>query len=215
MWKVMVYSMVGAVVGAVAGAACTSASQAAEAQSPPADGSGVEISTVGQNHDYEPSVLQPFGAPHPDRPEAAKAFDFLIGHNTCIQSRFAYPGGEETRSRFDWVGYYSHGGWAVRDEGAPAGSANLSLRIYDPVEGTWHVWYFLAQNGYYAGEWRGGAVGDRIVLEKDDVLEGRPIVSRLEFWDVTPDSFEWRSSNVEEDGAAFVDWRISCEKARY
>lgn len=200
MWKVM-----SGVLACAACASCASVSRAADA-------------APEQTRSYEPSVLQPFGAPHPDRPEAAKAFDFLIGHNTCVQTRYAYPSGEETTSRFDWIGYFSHGGWAVRDEGAPGGSTNLSMRIYDPAAEAWHVWYFLAQRGYYAGEWIGGAVDaaqGRIVLEKDDVLEGRPIISRLEFWDITPDSFEWRSSNVEQDGEAFVDWRISCEKARY
>lgn len=164
----------------------------------------------------EPGVLLPFGAPHPDRPEAAKAFDFLIGQNDCVQTRYAYPDGAETRSRASWVGYYDHGGWSVRDTFASEGGVSLNIRIYDPATQRWRVWYFLADNRYYAGEWTGGSDGDRMVLEKDDELGGRPVISRLEYSDITPDGFTWISRNVDrESGEEFVDWRITCAKARY
>ncbi|MEO1202939.1 MAG: hypothetical protein AAFX10_09535 [Pseudomonadota bacterium] len=90
---------------------------------------------------------------------------------------------------------------------------SASQRIYNPETQQWHVWYFIGQGFYYAGEWIGGAKGDRLVFEKPDEKVGdRKMLSRLEYYDIDDTGFKWMSSNIDnETGEVFVDWRITCK----
>lgn len=163
---------------------------------------------------YDPSPLYPFGAPNPTQTDPeARIFDPMIGAHNCTHQRTDYKTRDVSEADAVWAWYYDMNGHGVRDlyrfgEGSPA-----SQRVYNPETKQWHIWYFIGQNFYYANEWVGGADGDRLVFEADDEFNGREIRSRLEYYDITDTSFEWKSTNIDkETGEEFVDWTISCKR---
>lgn len=164
---------------------------------------------------YDPSPLYPFGAPNPAQTDPeARIFDPLIGVHTCTHERTDYESRKTTTASGNWVWYYDMNGFGIRDYYRFNAGAPVSQRIYDPQKKQWHVWYFIGQGFYYAGEWIGGADGDRLVLEKQNEKMGdRLVLSRLEFSDISDAGFKWRSINVDnETGEEFVDWEITCRR---
>ena len=165
---------------------------------------------------YDPGPLYPFGAPNPNQSDPeARIFDRLIGEHECIQKRTSWPDKKVTEGEARWVWYHDMNGFGIRDifrfgRGAPA-----SQRVFNPQTKQWHVWYFVGQKFYYAGEWIGGAKGDKLVFEKpDEKLGDKTILSRLEYYDITATSFKWHSLNLDPETGEnlFTDWEISCER---
>lgn len=144
---------------------------------------------------------------------AAMAFNAMIGTHQCVHNRTDYETREVTTSETTWTWEYDMGGYAVRDWNVP-GNPSLNLRLYDPQTRLWHVWYYLAGDGYYAAEWVGGPEGDRIVLRYYDVdYHERPVDSVLEYYNISEDGFEWQSRDIYKDtGEEFEDWHIKCTK---
>jgi hypothetical protein len=75
-----------------------------------------------------------------------------------------------------------------------------TLRVYDPPSGTWRITWFAPARG---GELRlvARADGDDIVL---DGVEREPIAFRWVFSEITDDSFVWRGSGSDDDGANWL-----------
>lgn len=164
--------------------------------------------------EYEPTLAHPYGRPNPAAPPEARLFDFMIGRNECVQQRFDYKTGEGHTSTSIWTNYFTFNGWGIRDEYYHNLGSAVTLRLYDPTEKVWRANFFLAQNRFYKGEWIGGLQGDRIVLEMDDIFEDRLVISRLTYFNITPNSFDWQSENIDkENGEIFIDWKISCKKS--
>lgn len=165
---------------------------------------------------YDPSPLYPFGRANPTQTDPeARIFDRFTGTYTCTQERNDQASGKSTKSDGVWVWYYDMNGFGIRDHYRFNAGAPASQRVYDPAKKEWHVWYFMGQTFYYAGEWIGGKVEDRLVFEhEDEALGGRKVLSRLQFFDITDTSYEWTSSSIDnETGEVFVDWAIHCKKA--
>lgn len=165
-------------------------------------------------YSYDPGLLAPFGRANPAQTDPqARIFDPMIGVHDCKHRRTDYQSGKVTEQDAVWVWSYDMNGYGVRDVYRYGPAAPASQRIYDPKKKEWHVWYFIGQNFYYAGEWIGGRKDGRLVFEQDTEENGRPVLSRLEYLNVTEDGFDWKSTNIDkENGEAFVDWTISCTK---
>ncbi len=164
---------------------------------------------------YDPSPLYPFGAPNPAQTDLeARIFDRMIGVHKCRHKRTDYQTREVSEADAIWTWYYDMNGFGIRDHYRYGSGAPASQRVFNPVTKQWHIWYFLGQSFYYAGEWIGGAKGDRLVFEKEDEeIAGRLFLSRLEYYDIERSSFKWKSTNIDnETGEAFVDWEIACER---
>jgi hypothetical protein len=75
-----------------------------------------------------------------------------------------------------------------------------TIRVYDPPSGTWRITWFSPVRG---GELRLVAreEGGEIV---QDSLEREPIAFRWVFSEITPDSFLWRGSGSDDDGATWL-----------
>ncbi len=163
---------------------------------------------------HDPTTEQPFGSINPalTDPEA-QIFRPLIGIHDCTHIRTSAPGAEPQTSQAVWTWYYDMNGYGARDTYRYGKAAPASQRIYNAQTKKWHVWYFLGQGGYYAGEWIGGANGADIVFEQTTKVGERSVLSQLRFFDITETSFEWKSSNTDADsGEVFVDWEISCQR---
>lgn len=170
-----------------------------------------------ENHwPYDPSLMSPFGAPNPERSDKeAAVFDRLIGAHDCVSTRNNYATGESTQAPGTWVWYHDMNGFGVRDVFRVGQSAPASQRVYNPQTKKWHVWYMIGQKFFFSGEWVGGGVSDKIILEKEnEKLGDRTITSRLEFYDITDDGYEWHSGNIDPETGEqlFIDWQISCKR---
>ena len=91
---------------------------------------------------------------------------------------------------------------AVRSSAIPTDfwEYGTTLRVYDPPSGTWRITWFAPARG---GELRllARAEGDDIVL---DGVEREPIAFRWVFSEITEDSFLWRGSGSDDDGATWL-----------
>ncbi len=164
---------------------------------------------------YDPSPLYPFGAANPAQTDPeARIFDTMIGVHNCTQQRTNYATRETVEANGIWAWYYDMNGYGIRDHYRFGAGAPASQRVYNPETKQWHVWYFLGQGFYYAGEWVGGREGDRLVFKKHNEKQGdRLVLSQLEYFDITETSFKWKSSNIDNlTGEVFVDWSIECKK---
>lgn len=172
------------------------------------------VSAVEDAWPHDPTPEQPFGSINPalTDPEA-QIFKPLIGIHDCTHVRTVAPGAEPQSAKAVWTWYYDMNGYGVRDTYRYDKAAPASQRIYNVPTKQWHVWYFLGQGGYYAGEWIGGVSGENIVFEQTAEAAGRTILSSLQFFDITENSFEWKSSNIDTTtGETFVSWEISCKR---
>lgn len=169
---------------------------------------------LDENWPHDPTPEHPFGSINPalTDPEA-QIFKPFIGVHDCTHIRTSAPGAEPQVSDAVWTWYYDMNGYGVRDTYRYGKAAPASQRIYNIPTKQWHVWYFLGQGGYYAGEWIGGASGENIVFEQTTNVDDRSVLSRLQFFDITETSFEWKSSNIDTNtGETFIGWEISCKK---
>jgi hypothetical protein len=75
-----------------------------------------------------------------------------------------------------------------------------TLRVYDPESETWRITWFAPAR---AGEIQLVArpAGDDIVL---DGVEREPLAFRWVFSEIEPDSFVWRGSGSDDDGATWL-----------
>jgi len=161
---------------------------------------------------HEPRQMLPFGSANPKQTDAeSRIFDQFIGAHKCTQLRLNDTTDKMVSGIGSWVWYHNMNGHGIRDEYRFNHGAPVSQRVYDPVKKEWHVWYFISQGFYYAGEWVGGRKGELLVFEQEN-SEGK-VQSRLEFFNITSNSYEWKSTNVDvASGDESVDWEISCER---
>ncbi|WP_262695737.1 hypothetical protein [Kordiimonas aquimaris] len=164
---------------------------------------------------YDPSENHPYGRPNPEQKDAeARVFDQFIGTYNCTQKRTNPQTKQITESEATWTWEYDMNGYAVRDKFRYGEAAPVSQRFYNPSTKQWHVWYFLGQQFYYAGEWIGGGKDDRLIFEqKYKDADGEETLSRLEFFNITDTSYNWHSTNIiEKTGEISIDWEIACKR---
>ncbi len=99
------------------------------------------------------------------------------------------------------------------DAGANTGFKGTSLSVYNPTAQTWHQAWADNQGGYFnfVGEIDGVR---RIFKTLPQVRNGKTIISRMVFYDITPDTFTWDWERSDDDGSTWkLQWRISYERA--
>ena len=159
---------------------------------------------------YEPTESHPFGRPHPDLPAGGRRFEFLVGRFECTDELLQADGSWRT-SRARWTTRWILNGQAIQDSYWNDQFAGTSLRQYDPTNDSWIV-TFLGMPGPVVGVWEGRWEGDRMVMRqaRRDAA-GHPVTSRLTFYDIRPDGYEW-VGEVVRDGVASPNWRIRCDR---
>ena len=143
--------------------------------------------------------------PSPSLGSEAQLFDRFVG-TWDLDCTFYDPKGNTSRLVGEW-----RFGWAldgkieqdviVEHHGRERIARGTTLRFYDAREGKWRIVWIAPQTGNVA-KLKGGAVGDRIVLEGTD-LDGSPF--RWSFNDIQPNSFLWKGEVSPDAGKT---WRL-------
>jgi hypothetical protein len=157
-------------------------------------------------------AVLPSSLPHASLGSNAQLFDQFVGTWDSDYVTFA-PDGTATRLRGEVIFGWIIDGRALQDvwityaaDNTPPGERDIgtSIRVYDPRLATWRVVWVHPASGVLISL-RGGAVGDRIVLESGP---GDGSQLRWSFNDIRPDSVVWRGERSLDGGQT---WHVRNE----
>ncbi|MEM7016630.1 MAG: hypothetical protein AAF512_04730 [Pseudomonadota bacterium] len=174
---------------------------------------GADTEAQTDETSFAPDAQHPFGRMNPAAPPETAQFAFMIGNNDCTEER-RNSSGEWTKGTRSWDAYYDMNGFAIRDGGSSGKASNANIRAYDVKEKQWHVTFFSMPT-YSSGLWKGGKKGDKIVLKQPQKApNGMDGSSRLTFFNMTDEGFDWIGEWVSENGSiVYPFWKISCQKS--
>lgn len=93
------------------------------------------------------------------------------------------------------------------DGGSTAPFQGTSLSVYSPKLNCWQQTWADSQGNYW--HFRGGVVGDELILGTDDTVEGQPIKLRMVFYNVAHDELDWRWERSDDGGQTWnLKWHI-------
>ena len=149
--------------------------------------------------------------PHPSLGDDAWLFDRFVGTWDTDYTHFGTDGAVSERFAgeviFGWIldGRAMQDVWIAYPRGErKERSIGTSIRFFDANAGLWNV-IWISPEGSIVTTVRGGAVGDRIVLEGENLDGSR---RRWSFNDIGPDSFTWRGEGSTDQGTT---WHASAE----
>ena len=170
-----------------------------------------------QSKQYESGPDFPYGSLNPEAPPSTADFAEMIGSSECISIQRRPDGTWLDSLRMIWNFSYIMNGTAVQDEvfledGRYAGS----LRQYHPDSAKWYVSFYSSSGLPPYPVWSGTRDENRIILYRpNSVIQGQSGTSRLTFYDISPDSFQWVGEWLSDDGnVEFTFWTISCRKIK-
>lgn len=142
-------------------------------------------------------------------------FDFLVGswvvEHRRLKSRLAQSEQWETFSGTSAATTLLGGRANVDDNilNLPAGPYRaVTLRSFDPVSGSWSIWWLDGRHPHrldtpVVGGFRQG-VG---IFFADDRFEGKPILVRFIWSDISPNGARWQQAFSEDGGATWeTNW---------
>jgi hypothetical protein len=137
----------------------------------------------------------------------AQDFDFLMGswkvHNRVLRKRLA---GCDEWDEFEATSVARPllEGLANEDEfrtGFCGGFIGMSFRFYDPKTDLWSIyWADSRRSGALDPPVYGSFAGDRGVFLGEDTFEGRPILVRFIWSEITSGTPRWEQAFSEDDG---------------
>ncbi|MEQ8768568.1 MAG: hypothetical protein RL885_31975 [Planctomycetota bacterium] len=161
---------------------------------------------------FDPSDEHPHGRPHPDAPPELAQFDFMIGEFEATD-QFLQRDGTWLTSKGVWNASYFLNGLGIQDRYENQQFVTSNIRIFDPDASVWKVTFFKMP-GYASGVWEGKKEGDRMVMRQfNERPDGTQAESRLTFFDITEEGYEWQSENIV-DGQSLVTWKSSCRRVK-
>ncbi|MDZ4112263.1 MAG: DUF1579 domain-containing protein [Brevundimonas sp.] len=145
-------------------------------------------------------------------PSAIHDFDFIHGRWTVEHRRLKARGlGANEWDSFPSTSYCEPrlGGLAnVEEVDCPArGWTGLAFRLFDIETQEWTVRWVNSTNGVLQPPVRGRFHAGGCVLEGPDTDEGRPIIARYIWSDITPGSARWTQAFSYDDGTTWeINW---------
>lgn len=146
-------------------------------------------------------------------------FDFIHGRWTVEHRRLKTRGvGSEDWDLFPATAYCEPrlGGLAnVEEVDCPArGWTGMALRTLDVETREWSVYWINSLNGRLQSPVRGRFNADGCVLEGPDSDDGRPVIARYIWSDITPDSARWTQTFSYDGGATWeTNWVMDFGRA--
>jgi hypothetical protein len=83
----------------------------------------------------------------------------------------------------------------------------LSVSAYNPVDQKWRQTWVDNQGSYldFVGDWQ----GDKMILQRNAVVEGQPVIQRMVWYNIEADRLEWNWERSSDDGQTWkVIWKI-------
>jgi hypothetical protein len=98
------------------------------------------------------------------------------------------------------------------EEGSSKGYLGTSISVYNPKRKTWHQGYADNQGAYFS--FIGERSGDKRIFKTETVTPaGKPIVQRMVFYNIKPDSMTWDWESSEDGGKTWkLNWRINYKR---
>ena len=145
---------------------------------------------------------------------AARRFDFLHGRWNVVHRKlterlvgntewFEFPGTLEVAPILGGMGNFDQN--VLSD---PKGTYEASsLRLFNPREQQWSIWWFDARLPGIDPPVVGGFQGKKGTFYSRDVFKDRPIRVRTTYEPLTPDHAQWTQAFSPDDGATWeVNW---------
>lgn len=146
-------------------------------------------------------------------------FDFIHGHWTVEHRRLTARGvGANDWDCFPSTSYCEPrlcGLANVEEVDCPArGWTGLAFRLFDIETQEWTVRWVNSTNGVLQPPVRGRFHAGGCVLEGPDTDEGRPIIARYIWSDITPTTARWTQAFSYDDGATWeINWVMDFTRA--
>jgi hypothetical protein len=105
------------------------------------------------------------------------------------------------------------GGYATVDDNElhkPAGTyQGITLRLFDSQHSTWSIYWFDSREVKVDSPMWGGFDGDHGVFLGDDILDGKPIRVRFDWFIDDKDHARWEQAFSADQGASWeTNWRM-------
>jgi hypothetical protein len=111
-----------------------------------------------------------------------------------------------------------HDGCVIVEEfdGTPGTSLKgTSMSVFDRQSKTWRQTWVDNTGAYLAfeGGWEGEGSGGRMTLVRRAVVNGKPVMNRMVFRDITNSTIVWDWQRLNDDGATWTTtWQIRYER---
>jgi hypothetical protein len=134
---------------------------------------------------------------------AVTDFDFLPGRWKIVNHKLVDGVWETFEATSDAFAMLEGGG--NHDHFFSEGYEGFSLRLYDPEQDLWRIWWSsTARRGRLDPPVEGRFADDgTATFETDDVLDGVPIRVRFRWTDITGDAARWEQFFSYDSGATF------------
>lgn len=139
-------------------------------------------------------------------------FDFLNGCFDVVHRQLKKPltGSDEWHEYVGTCNARTHvdGAVSLDEMTFPAqGSYGMSLRLFDPVEKDWTIYWVNSKTGRIQPPVRGRWDGDSCWLVGEDEHEGRPILASYSWSDITEQTAKWQQAYSVDSGETWeTNW---------
>jgi len=140
-------------------------------------------------------------------PPQSQQFEFLIGDWTVAATRYTEDGSTLLQYKATWSAKYLNEGRMIVDDFkayAPTGqaaSSYVTLRTYSEANRRWEMAGLAALqpavNAQWFGEWKNG---EMLVSATGKDPAGNVVRTKIRFFHIAKDSFEWESQVSRDDG---------------
>lgn len=135
----------------------------------------------------------------------------MIGKFICQDSMLV--DGTWKESKATWESSYILNGFGVKDTYRNDDYAGTSIRFFSKRQAKWQV-HFFGMPGEHTGLWEGEAFdGKMIMRQKRTGPNGENLESKLTFYNITENSFDWKGElrNLDK-GTSTVNWKIKAQR---
>lgn len=89
----------------------------------------------------------------------------------------------------------------------------MSVSVFSAATGKWHQTWVDNKGGYL--DFTGGYADGRMILSRRATIEGKDVLQRMVWFNITPDSFDWNWERSEDQGATWQTlWPIHYQRSK-
>lgn len=141
-------------------------------------------------------------------PKEMNQFDFFLGEWETTAVRYRPDGSKIGEYEGEWTAKHLNGGRILFDDfrarmpnGGPEFAYMATLRTYSPQTQRWEMTFLVAHQPQrvtsFRGQWKDGEMH---LTGEGATADGKPVLARVRFFDITPESFEWANESSLDGG---------------